>query len=651
MASAIRFLTMDMVGAANSGHPGMPMGMADVATVLFSRFLKFDASDPTWPDRDRFVLSAGHGSPLLYSLLYLCGYNDIDVEDLKQFRKFSSRTAGHPEIDQLAGVEVTTGPLGQGFANGVGMAVAERILAAEFGDDLVDHYTYVMVGDGCLMEGISQEAISFASHNQLSKLIVLFDDNSVTIDGNTSLSTSENQIDRFNAAGWHTQEIDGHDFEAIEGAIRNARLSPRPSMIACKTVIGKGSTEKQGTAAAHHGAFSASDRANMQQLYNWQELEFIIPKTILDNWRAAGTRGVPQRKSWKRLFADLQPSKAQEFDRRMMGACPENLSSALSALKQTLLGSPPTATRVASLKVLETLQPIMPELIGGSADLGSSTQTHPSTASTFSRENPSGRYIPFGVREHAMAAIMNGAALHGGFVPYGGTFLCFLDYARHSIRLSALMNLPVIYVGTHDSICVGEDGPTHQPVEQVASFRSMPNLNVFRPGDLIEAVECWELALQERRPALLVMSRQALPVVRRDVETNWCKLGGYVFKEASSARQVTLIATGSELSLALGTATILENDGLPTAVVSLPNWRLFDAQRSDYKEFVLGSSETLKVAIEAMSPIGWERYVGRDGIICGIDQFGHSGPASDVYTHFGFTDKAIAQRVQDRLKR
>lgn len=650
MASALRFLTVDAVEVAQSGHPGMPMGMADVAAVLFDKIMKYDAAEPEWADRDRFVLSAGHGSMLMYALLWLTGSPDISLDDIKKFRKLGAKTAGHPEYEQLRGIEVTTGPLGQGIANAVGMALAERTLNADYGDALVDHYTYVMAGDGCLMEGIAQEAITFAAHMGLGKLVLLFDDNKVTIDGNTTHATSEDQVARFTAAGWHVQSIDGHDTDAIERAILAAKADPRPSMIACRTVIGRGSVAKQGKPAAHFGAIGAEDRKAMQAMLGWPYEAFEIPGAVFDDWRGAGARGKADHKSWQdRLAASPATTKA-EFERRMAGDLPAEALETLKALRTAALADKPVATRMASGKVLNALFDLMPELVGGSADLAGSTLTWPQKARPIAAGDWGGRYVPFGIREHAMAAMMNGMAVHGGLIPFGGTFLCFIDYARPAVRLSAMMQQRVIYVMTHDCITVGEDGPTHQPVEHLAGLRAMPNLNVFRPGDMVEAMECWELALSAKHtPSVLCLSRNPLPVVRTSSEENMSARGGYVLKEASSARKATLFATGSELHIAVEAQKQLEEAGIPTAVVSLPNWALFDKQDKAWKNAVLGPIDAVQLAIEAGSPLGWERYVGRDGIIIGVDRFGASGPADQVTQYFGFTADAVVKRVQDAL--
>nr|WP_321456552.1 transketolase [uncultured Cohaesibacter sp.] len=650
MASALRFLTVDAVEVAQSGHPGMPMGMADVAAVLFDKIMKYDAAEPEWADRDRFVLSAGHGSMLMYGLLWLTGSPDITLDDIKQFRKLGAKTAGHPEYEQLRGIEVTTGPLGQGVANAVGMALAERALNADYGDGLVDHYTYVMAGDGCLMEGISQEAITFAAHMGLGKLVMLFDDNKVTIDGNTTHATSEDQIARFTAAGWHVQSIDGHDTDAIETALLAAKADPRPSMIACKTIIGLGSVAKQGKPAAHFGAIGAEDRKAMQAMLGWPYDAFEIPQAVLEDWRSAGAKGKKDHSAWQGRLSSSPAATKSEFERRMAGDLPAKALDTLKALRTAALEEKPVATRMASGKVLNALFDLMPELVGGSADLAGSTLTWPDKAKAIAAGDWGGRYIPFGIREHAMAAMMNGMAVHGGLIPFGGTFLCFIDYARPAVRLSAMMEQQVIYVMTHDCITVGEDGPTHQPVEHFAGLRAVPNLNVFRPGDMVEAMECWELALKSKHtPSVMCLSRNPLPVVRTSADENMSARGGYVLKEASSERKATLFATGSELHIAVEAQKQLEELGVPTAVVSLPNWALFEKQDKAWKDAVLGPDSAIQLAIEAGSPIGWERFVGRKGIILGVNSFGASGPADQVIKHFGFTAEAVVESVKKAL--
>ncbi|MFM9845489.1 MAG: transketolase [Dongiaceae bacterium] len=649
MANAIRALAMDAVEKANSGHPGMPMGMADVATVLFGQFLKFDPADPQWPDRDRLVLSAGHGSMLLYALLYLTGYPDMTLDEIKRFRQLGSRTAGHPEYGHAAGIETTTGPLGQGLANSVGMAMAERLLNAQFGNDLVDHKTYVIAGDGCLMEGISHEAISMAGHLKLNKLVVLFDDNSISIDGPTSLSVSDDQLARFTASGWRAERIDGHDAAAIAGALTRAHGSDKPSLIACRTVIGYGAPKKAGTSATHGSPLGAEEVAGAREKLGWSHAPFVVPDEILSSWRAFGKRGSGARAAWNGRHG--KHKDRAEFDRRIKGDLPAGFAAAVTALKRaTSAEAPKIATRQSSQKVLDALAPVLPELVGGSADLTGSNNTKAKDMGAFAAGNYGGRYIYYGVREHGMAAAMNGMALHRGLIPYGGTFLVFTDYCRPSIRLSALMGLRVIYVMTHDSIGLGEDGPTHQPIEHLTSLRAMPNLLVFRPADTVETAECWELALQQKdRPSVLALTRQALPTLRTEHKAeNLCARGGYVMAGAGKPAKVTLIATGSEVMLAMEARAKLEAEGIGARVVSMVCTELFDAQDAAYRQSVL-DEKTVRIAIEAASPYGWERYVGPKGAVIGIGSFGASAPAGDLYKHFGVTAEAAVAAAKQRL--
>jgi transketolase len=651
MASAIRFLAMDAVEKAKSGHPGMPMGMADVATVLFSDFLKFDAAAPDWPDRDRFVLSNGHGSMLLYALLYLTGYPEMTIEEIRNFRQLGSRTPGHPEYGHAPGIETTTGPLGQGLANGVGMALAERMLAARFGADIVDHYTYVFVGDGCLMEGISQEAISLAGHLRLAKLVVLFDDNEISIDGATSLTSGDDQMARFRASGWHVQAIDGHDPAAIAMAIAAARESDRPSMIACRTVIGYGAPTKQGTEATHGAPLGADEVAATRGALGWRHEAFSIPDDILDAWRQIGAQNRRERDAWQARHDVLDEATREEFDRVVSGALPSGWQDALLALKKKLAADPPKiATRQASKNTLDVLAAALPELVGGSADLTGSNLTKAAGMAPVTADDASGRYIYYGVREHAMGAVMNGMALHGGFIPFGGTFLVFTDYCRPAIRLSALMGLRVVYVMTHDSIGLGEDGPTHQPVEHLASLRAIPGLRVYRPCDATETAECWALALESQKsPSVLALTRQGVPAVRKSFTAeNLCAKGAYVVAEAEGARQATLIATGSEVSIALAARDALQKGGIAAAVVSAPCLELFEAQDAAYKASVLGKGG-LRVAIEAASPMGWDRFTAPDGLFVGMRGFGASAPADVLYSHFGITPAGVVDAVKSRL--
>src|SRR5215470_15161117 len=579
MANAIRALAMDAVEKAKAGHPGMPMGMADVATVLFTRFLKFDAAAPDWPDRDRFVLSAGHGSMLLYSLLHLTGYAEMTLDELKRFRQLGSRTAGHPEYGHAPGIETTTGPLGQGLANGVGMALAERIMNARFGDGLVDHRTYVIAGDGCLMEGISHEAIGLAGHLKLRKLIVLWDDNSVTIDGPTALAVSDDQLERFESHGWNVMAADGHDTDAIAAALEVAQASDRPSFIACRTIIAFGAPTKAGTAAAHGAPLGAAEIEGARKRLNWPYPPFEVPEPIRARWLALGARGAEASRAWRERLAEAPADVRHEFERRQSRELPAGWRDALAAVKTKFAAdAPKIATRQASGAVLDALAPVMPELIGGSADLTPSNNTKAKSQAELTPRNYGGGYIHYGVREHGMAAAMNGLALHGGIVPYGGSFLIFTDYCRNSMRLSALMGVRVIYVMTHDSIGLGEDGPTHQPIEQLAGLRAIPGMRVFRPADPVETAECWELALAAAKtPSIIALTRQGVPTLRRDTNENRSARGAYVLAEAEGERRVTLIGTGSEVAVAMAARDLLKAKGVPAAVVSLPCWELFDA--------------------------------------------------------------------------
>lgn len=643
MADTIRALAMDAVEAANSGHPGMPMGMADVATVLWSRFLRFDPANPDWPDRDRFVLSAGHGSMLLYALLHLTGYADLTMAELKRFRQLGSRTAGHPERGHAAGIETTTGPLGQGLANSVGMALAERLLAARFGKDLVDHHTYVIAGDGCLMEGISQEAISLAGHLRLSKLIVLWDDNHISIDGSTDLSTSEDQVARFAACHWNTIRIDGHDTDAIAAAIEKAQSSDRPSLIACRTTIAFGAPTKAGTAASHGSPLGKDEIAGARARLGWTSPPFVVPEDMADAWHKVGERGQGASRAWRERLQSADAATRSEFMRRSAGDLPQSAREALGAIRAKFAAeAPKTATRQASGYVLDAIAPACPDLIGGSADLTGSNNTKAKSQTLIKPGDFTGSYIHYGIREHGMAAAMNGMAAHGGIIPYGGTFLVFSDYCRPSIRLSALMGLRVVYVMTHDSIGLGEDGPTHQPVEHLAALRAIPDLLVFRPADAVETAECWELALSSRtRPSLLALTRQSLPALRRDTGENRTARGAYVLAEADGARKVTLLATGSEVSLAMAAREQLKAKGIAAAVVSMPCWELFDQQDEAYCNTVLGSAP--RVAIEAAAAMGWERYIGMGGRFIGMRGFGASAPADALYKHFGITVEAVIE--------
>ncbi len=648
MANAIRALAMDAVQKANSGHPGMPMGMADVATVLFTRFLKFDPANPAWADRDRFVLSAGHGSMLLYALLYLTGYEDMTLEEIKNFRQLGSRTAGHPEYGHAAGIETTTGPLGQGLANAVGMALAERLLNARYGDDLVDHHTYAIAGDGCLKEGISHEAISLAGHLKLGKLIVLFDDNSISIDGSVDLTCSDDQIGRFEASGWQTARVDGHDPEAVAAAIAAAQKSDRPSLIACKTVIGFGAPNKQGSAATHGAPLGEEEIAAAREALGWPHPPFEIPAAVLEAWRAAGRRSQDAAQAWQdRLAASAQRAV---FEDQIAGRLPAGWQEAVAAFKaQVAAEAPSVATRVSSQKVLEVLTAAVPAMIGGSADLTGSNNTKAKAQGVVTPDDFSGSYIHYGVREHGMAAVMNGLALHGGLIPYGGTFLVFSDYCRPAIRLSALMKQRVVYVMTHDSIGLGEDGPTHQPVEHLAALRAIPNLLVFRPADTIETAECWELALESAdAPSLLALTRQGLPTLRKDISENLSAYGAYIMVPADSERQVTLIASGSEVQVAIEAQKLLRKQGISAAVVSIPCWELFEQQPAHYRDEVLGPG-TLHIAIEAAVPFGWERWIESGGGFIGMRDFGASAPAKELFKKFNITAEAVVEAVKTRF--
>ena len=647
MANAVRALSMDAVQAANSGHPGMPMGMADVATVLWSEYLKFDPADPKWPDRDRFVLSAGHGSMLVYSLLNLSGYAHPTLEEIANFRQLGSPCAGHPENFLIDGVEATTGPLGQGLAMAVGMAIAERHLNAEFGDELVDHRTWVIAGDGCLMEGVNHEAIGLAGHLKLGRMIVLWDDNKITIDGSTDLSTSEDVLGRYAATGWHTTSCDGHDIADIRRALDEAVADDRPSIVACRTVIGKGSPNKAGTHKVHGAALGADEVAATREALGWPHEAFVVPDDIAADWRATGERGKQARAEWQDRHAIN--SKKDEFTRRMDGRLPQD-EEAGKVFSSWLEGDQKVATRRASELALEVLTPLLPEMIGGSADLTGSNNTKTPATTPLTAESYGGRYIYYGIREFGMAAAMNGMALHGGVIPYGGTFLIFSDYCRNAIRLSALQQVRVIYVLTHDSIGLGEDGPTHQPVEHVMSLRLIPNLNVFRPADVIETAECWNLALQdEDTPSVLALTRQNLPQLRHEGEMLSAR-GAYTLKRAEADRKVILIATGSEVELAVNVAKALEAEGIGADVVSAPCLEMFDAQDEAYKHEVLPhSDDILKVSIEAGVTWGWERYTGSKGLNIGLDRFGASAPAEDLFHRFGFSVEAIVPKIKDKL--
>jgi len=650
MANALRALAMDAVEQAKSGHPGMPMGMADAATVLFTEFLRFDPLAPSWPDRDRFVLSAGHGSMLLYALLHLTGYPDMTLDELKRFRQIGSRTAGHPERGHASGIETTTGPLGQGLGNSVGMAIAERLLAAEFSDAVVDHRTYVIASDGDLMEGISHEAASLAGHLGLNKLIVLYDDNSISIDGPTELAFSDDRVMRFRAYGWAAERIDGQDHPSVADAIRRAQQSDRPSLIACRTTIAFGAPTKAGTAAAHGAPLGASEIAGARERLGWNYPPFEIPADVRTEWCAAGARGEPVRRAWEARLQSLPAERRDEFLRRQRNELPQGLEAAVAKLCDDFRkANAKIATRQASGTVLDTLTKVVPELVGGSADLTPSNNTKAKDQKDVRRGDFSGHYLRYGVREHGMAAAMNGIAVHRGLIPYGGTFLTFSDYARPSIRLAAFMGVGVIYVMTHDSIGLGEDGPTHQPVEHLAALRAMPGLYVYRPADAVETAECWALALQRRDvPSLLALTRQALPLLRFEAGSeNRSARGAYVLAEADGPRRVTLLATGSEVSVAMAARDALARDHIGAAVVSMPCWELFEQAPKEYRDAVLGTAP--RVAVEAAVQFGWERWLGPRGAFIGMTGFGASAPGEALYPHFGITAERVAEVARSLL--
>ena len=653
MANAIRFLSVDAVEKANSGHPGLPMGAADIATVLFSQAMVFDAAKPNWPDRDRFVLSAGHGSMLLYALLYLTGYRDITLEAIKNFRQIGSKTAGHPEYGHAAGIETTTGPLGQGVANAVGMAIAERHLNARFGDALVNHHTFCLAGDGCLMEGISQESISLAGHLKLSHLTIIWDDNNISIDGPLGLADSTDQIARFRASGWNTIAINGHDRDAIAGALAKARKSDRPTLIAAKTTIGFGAPTKAGTAKAHGSPLGAEEIKGARAALGWPHPPFVVPGPVLKAWRDAGRRGEAKRKEWEKRLAALAPARLKEFQACMRGELPASLGEALSDFKKQLAAEKPKmATRKSSETVLEIINAIVPQTLGGSADLTGSNNTKTSQTKAMSAADFGGRYVHYGIREHGMAGAMNGIALHGGIIPYSGTFLAFADYCRPSIRLAALMGIRVIHVMTHDSIGLGEDGPTHQPVEHLAALRTIPNLLVLRPADTTETAECWQIALESATaPSVLALTRQNLPTLRlKYAKANLCARGAYEISPASGEAVVSLFATGSEVEIAVAAQAMLEKSGIAARVISVPSFELFAAQPEKYRKAVLGAAK-LRIAVEAAIQQGWERFIGEDGIFIGMKGFGASGPYEKLYEHFGITPAAIVKAAKARLKK
>lgn len=641
MANAIRFLSAEAIEKANSGHPGMPLGMADVAAVLFGKYINVCPDAPRWFDRDRFVLSAGHGSMLLYSLFYLLGYPDISIDDIKNFRQLGAKTAGHPEYGHLSGIDMTTGPLGQGISSAVGMALAERRINAKFGNELCNHYTYVICGDGCLMEGISEEAISLAGLWKLNKLIVFWDNNNITIDGTVDKSNNTDQIARFHAVGWNTIEINGHDYDEIAEAIEKAQKSDKPTLIACKTTIGFGAPNKQGTSKVHGAPLGAEELALMKEKLGWSAEPFEIPAEIMASWRAAGQKSAIKYQNWRQKAVNNK-----EFSAYIADVLPDNWDKALNDLKvKTIKEQTKVATRKASQMCLDNLVKFVPQMIGGSADLAASNLTFVEGMKTITAADYDANNVMYGIREHAMGAIMNGMALHGGVIPYGGTFFVFSDYMRPSMRLAALMGLRVIYVLTHDSIGVGEDGPTHQPIEHLASYRAMPNINVFRPCDVVETAEAWQLAVSaENKPSILALSRQSVPTLREEARENKTAKGGYVISSADGVAKATVIATGTEVSLAIAAQKQLRNLGIEINVVSMPCQELFDSQTEEYKQTVLGSAP--RIAIEAGTTFGWERYVGANGAIMGIDTFGASGKGEAVYEHFGLTVDNIVEKVK-----
>ena len=653
MANAVRALAMDAVQKANSGHPGLPMGAADVATVLFTQFLKYDAAEPNWPDRDRFILSAGHGSMLLYALLYLTGNKEMTLDQIKNFRQLNSKTPGHPENFITSGVETTTGPLGQGIATSVGFALAEQLLAAEFGSDTVDHYTYVLCSDGDLMEGISHEAIALAGHLKLNKLIFLYDDNGITIDGPITLTDNVDQVARFKAHGWNAKQIDGHDPKAIASAIRRAQKSDRPSLIACKTIIGFGAPHKAGTSKAHGEPLGADELAATKKALDWNYGPFEVPDDVLAAWRKAGKKGSAARKNWRKRFEALPEAQRAEFQRRVIDRkLPADLDAVIGKLKDKLAAEPQTvATRKASELALDVLVPAVPELLLGSADLTPSNNTRTKGLKEVQPGQYDGRYIHYGIRELGMAAAMNGLALHGGFRPAGGTFLCFTDYARPAMRISALAHIPVIYIMTHDSIGLGEDGPTHQPVEHIAALRAMPNMRVFRPADPVETAECWQLALERLKgPTVLALSRQNLTPVRTTTDAaNRCAEGGYELVAANGEAKVAIFASGSEVEIAVAAQKQLAERGIAARVVSVPSLELLLAQPADKRATIIGNAP-VKIAVEAQVRFGWDAVIGADGTFIGMHDFGHSAPAKDLYKHFGITADAVVEAAAKRLQ-
>ena len=649
MANAVRFLAADAVEKANCGHPGMPMGAADFTTVLYSKFLKIDPQKPDWPDRDRVILSAGHGSMLLYAVNHLVGFSDMTIEEIKNFRQLGSKTPGHPEYGHTLGVETTTGPLGQGISTAVGMAIAEKIQNAKYGDAIVDHKTFVIASDGDLMEGISQEAIGLAGHLKLSKLIVLFDDNNISIDGAIDLSDSTDQLMRFEASGWNVNRVDGHNHDDIEKAIQEAIESNKPSLIACKTKIGFGSPSKEGKSSSHGAPLGAEDIAQMKKNFNWDYGEFEIPSDIKDAWRLVGLKNSSKRQEWEERLLDNK-DKEIEFLKDIDGQISEELDKEINEIKKVFSEEKPGwATRKSSQEVLETINKVLPNTIGGSADLTGSNNTKTKNISIIDSNNFAGRFIHYGIREHGMAAAMNGIALHKGLIPYSGTFLVFSDYCRPSIRLAALMDIKVIHVMTHDSIGLGEDGPTHQPVEHLPSLRAIPNLNVFRPADTTETAECWSLAIKSKGPSIIALSRQGCPHLRNTFEEkNKSSLGAYEIKSSDGKVQVNLIATGSEVSLAVEVYEELKNDGINSRVVSAPSFELLNKQDNDYIDKTLGQSG-LRVGIEASTGLGWHNYLGDQGLFIGMNSFGASAPADQLYKNFGIDKENIINKIKEKL--
>ena len=651
MANAIRFLSIDAVEAANSGHPGLPMGVADIATVLATRHMKFDPHAPDWADRDRFVLSAGHGSMLLYSLLYLLGYEDITLDEIRNFRQVGSKTAGHPEYGHAAGIETTTGPLGQGIGTAVGMALAEAALNAEYGDDIVDHHTYVIASDGDLMEGISQEAIAFAGHLKLHKLIVIWDDNGISIDGRLDLTDTTDQAKRFAASGWNTLRVDGHDADAIDAALTEAKQSDRPTLIAARTTIGYGAPNKADSSKAHGSPLGPDEVAGTRTALGWNHGPFEVPSDVRDAWRVAGLRSARKHQDWNARLAALDVPVRAEFERRMRGDLPAGLDAAIREFKEQLAEEKPKlATRKASENALGVVNAVVTETLGGSADLTGSVNTRTGNMVPMGPGSYEGRYIHYGIREHGMAAAMNGIAVHGGFIPYGGTFLVFSDYAKGAMRLSALMGVRVIYVLTHDSIGLGEDGPTHQPVEHLAGLRAIPNLLVMRPADATEVAECWQLALEsDHAPSAIVLTRQGLRAVRTEAtEDNLCSRGAYEVGSTDEDAVATIFATGSEVEIALDAKAMLEENGHPTRVVSVPCWELFEQQSEEYKAGIIGDAP-VKAAIEAAVRFGWDRFIGPDGVFVGMHGFGASGKGPELYGHFGITASDLVGAIESRL--